>query len=107
MEHAPGVAGFVGARADRRWWFAEATVGLGLEAVRLGRVEDDHDRRVEDSGVDALSGVRPCPYLRGVGGLGVRVTGSLDLMARASLHTIGHRSGDFVAATLGVRVRLP
>ena len=37
----------------------------------------------------------------------IRVTGSLDLMARAALHVNEDTFTDFLAATLGVRVRLP
>ena len=109
VQHATGAAGFFGARADRRWWFAEATVGAGLEAVRV-RVQErtiTTDASGTADSTTVSSELLPGPYLRGVAGLGVRVTGSLDLMARVALHVGEDSFSDFLAATLAVRVRLP
>jgi hypothetical protein len=53
--------------------------------------------------------VGPVFYLRVMGTAGLSITSSLDVVARLSLHVVPvpEWDPDFVAATIGVRVRLP
>jgi hypothetical protein len=111
--HLLGVAGFVGSDWRRRRWFLEATAGLGLEAARI--VVTDMTLSYTNSSSTGPSStttrsaeVQPVLYLRTTGAAGVSVSRTFDVIAQLTVHVgTAWQLSDYLAATVGVRFRLP
>jgi hypothetical protein len=115
--HYVGAAAFAGEAWRGRSWFAEATLGLGIEAL------DGYFR------VDSTTGTAPTPdnpattttmseskvplgpvpglYVRAAGTGGYSVSRFFDLVAQLGLHISSEGDiGSYLGATAGVRLRL-
>ncbi|HET6147881.1 MAG TPA: hypothetical protein VFH68_10145 [Polyangia bacterium] len=109
--HLLGLLGFIGSRWEKRGWFAEATLGAGLLAVRIPAATTT----VTNSSVTGSlsettvsTQVQPALYARAVGAIGLSISDDLDLVARLGVHLAS--SGlvtDFLSATAGVRLKVP
>jgi hypothetical protein len=111
--HLLGVAGLVGSHRQWRSWFLEATVGIGVEAVRVW-VPIQTVLSSSSSGIEAsvTTQVEPGLYARAIGTIGRPVSDDFDLVARLGVHVAmnGFQAGSeigFASATVGVRLRLP
>jgi hypothetical protein len=109
--HVFGLAAFAGSTWRHRHWFLEGTAGVGFEVQRMrvttGTVTNDSRLGLVATSETTWS-FMPNLYARGVLGAGFPLSGSVDLLARASLHlATSGLEGSFVAATAGIRVRLP
>ena len=106
-----GAAALIGTGKQRRWWFWEATAGVGIEAAQL-LLKDISITNSSNGGTTSEtvlhSGVRPDLFARGRAAVGVPFSRSFDLVGALSVH-LGSRGFDttFAAASLGVRYRLP
>ena len=111
LGHVAGAAATVGSTWDRQKWYAEATVGIGVEAVRT-TVHTFSATTSSTTGTASMTTVTtttlPRLYARGTAGIGMPLSPSLDAVTRLTAHVSTESLGDcFLALTIGVRLRLP
>ncbi len=111
--HYVGAAAFAGEAWRGQSWFAEATVGLGVEAL------DGYATIGSSTGTASSQGtitslkqskvpVGPVPglYVLATGTAGYSVSRFFDLVAKLGLHVSSEGDGSYLGATAGVRLRL-
>jgi hypothetical protein len=110
--HYAGASAFIGSAWRRRWWFLEASLGLGLEVLE-GRVEtvtvtNNSSQLAPVSETKVTIEPVPALFARMAGIAGVRVARDFDLVARLGGHVSSSwQRGSFLSSTVGVRLRLP
>jgi hypothetical protein len=111
--HYVGAAFFAGEAWRAGSWFAEATLGLGLEAID-GLAHIMTTTGTTTGGVQTMSdswtpvGPMPGLFLRAAGTGGVRLSSAFDLVAQLGAHASseGYRDS-YLGSAIGVRLRLP
>jgi len=112
--HYVGAAAFAGEAWRGRSWFAEATVGLGVEALdgyaTIGSSTGTADSQGTTTTLtESKVPVGPVPglYVLASGTVGYSVSRFFDLVAQLGLHASSEGDGSYLGATAGVRLRLP
>jgi hypothetical protein len=110
--HYLGLAAFAGEAWGGQSWFAEATLGLGVEALdgmaktAMGTGEAYMTPTVTERWTSA--GVFPGVYVRPAGTAGFRLSRFFDLVAQLGAHLSSNGSiASYLSSAAGVRLRLP
>jgi hypothetical protein len=116
--HYVGAAAFAGQAWRGQSWFAEATLGLGVEALdgyawikwSAGTAPTSSNPSVATDMSESRVSTGPVPglYLRAAGTGGLSVSRFFDLVAQLGAHVSSEGDiGSYLGATAGVRLRLP
>jgi hypothetical protein len=110
--HYFGGAAFVGSAWRRRAWYAEGTLGLGVEALegRTKTVTVTNNSSQLGTVTETKVSTAPVPtlYGRAAGTAGLHLSQSFDLVAQVGAHiSTSYQSGSFLSSTIGLRLRLP